>query len=195
MLNAILNTQGGPKRSEKAEVLDCNGNPIPHLYSAGECGGVTVCMYQGGTNIAECFTFGRIAGKNAAAPKDALPVYVAETSVASTPTMPGQITDAKMTAAEYTAGENQYIGKGTGINGDVVVRVTMDGDKIGGVEVLAQSETEGIGSNAIEKLPAQFVGLSTKDAVNAVDGVSGATLTSKALKEAVTKALSAAAGL
>ena len=30
-------------------------------------GGITVCMYQGGTNIAECITFGRIAGKNAAA--------------------------------------------------------------------------------------------------------------------------------
>ena len=67
MVSGLLNTQGGPKRSANAEVLDTQGNPIPHLYSAGECGGITVCMYQGGTNIAECITFGRIAGKNAAA--------------------------------------------------------------------------------------------------------------------------------
>ena len=40
--------------NENAEVLDTNGNPIPHLYSAGEMGGITSCMYQGGTNIAEC---------------------------------------------------------------------------------------------------------------------------------------------
>ena len=76
MVSGLLNTQGGPKRSANAEVLDTQGNPIPHLYSAGECGGITVCMYQGGTNIAECITFGRIAGKSAAAVKDALPTYL-----------------------------------------------------------------------------------------------------------------------
>ncbi|MBR2836281.1 MAG: FAD-binding protein [Coriobacteriales bacterium] len=35
---AMLNTDGGPMRSAKAEVLDPCGNPIPHLYSAGEFG-------------------------------------------------------------------------------------------------------------------------------------------------------------
>jgi uncharacterized protein with FMN-binding domain len=79
------------------------------------------------------------------------------------------------------------------MNGDVVVRITMDGDTISNVEVLKQAETEGIGSKAIEQLPEQFVGLSTEDAINGVDGVSGATITSNALKQAVINALLQAA--
>lgn len=71
----ILNTQGGPRRNGNAEVLDVNGNPIPHLYAAGECGGVASNMYQGGGNMADNMIFGQIAGKNAATEKDALPAY------------------------------------------------------------------------------------------------------------------------
>lgn len=190
MVSGLLNTQGGPRRDENAQVLDTDGNPIPHLYSAGECGGVTVCMYQGGTNVAECFVFGLIAGKNAAAAKDPLPTYVPAEAVTSDPATLGEITDLGGTGATYEAGENQYIGRAAGMNGDVVVRVTMDGDAIATVEILEQSETEGIGSLAIEQMPAQFVGMSTADAINAVDGVSGATITSNALKEAVLDALS-----
>lgn len=193
VLSGLLNTQGGPRRDENAQVLDTDGNPIPHLYSAGECGGITVCMYQGGTNIAECITFGRIAGKNAAAAKDALPAYVVE-AVASDPALPGEISDAVAEEEVYETAANQYIGKAAGMNGDVVVRVTMDGDAIAEVEVLKQAETEGIGTLAIDQLPEQFVGLSTEEAINGVDGVSGATITSNALKQAVINAVLQAAG-
>ena len=65
----MLNTQGGAKRNEKAEVIDVNGNPIPHLYSAGEMGALFADMYNGGGNLGECVSFGRIAGANAAAAK------------------------------------------------------------------------------------------------------------------------------
>ena len=65
----MLNTQGGAKRNEKAEVLDVNGDPIPHLYSAGEMGALFADMYNGGGNLGECVAFGRIAGANAAAAK------------------------------------------------------------------------------------------------------------------------------
>jgi succinate dehydrogenase/fumarate reductase flavoprotein subunit len=79
LMTPILNTQGGPRRSARAEVLDKEGNPIPHLYSAGEFGGITSNQYQGGGNLAECLIFGQIAGKNAAAIKDTpLPAYKAE---------------------------------------------------------------------------------------------------------------------
>ncbi len=61
----LLNTQGGPKRNEKAEVTDPFGVPIPGLYSAGELGSMWGLIYQGGGNIAECLAFGRIAGRNA----------------------------------------------------------------------------------------------------------------------------------
>lgn len=66
IMASILNTQGGPERNASAQVIGLDGEPIPGLYSAGECGGITVCMYQGGTNVAECLIFGNIAGTNAA---------------------------------------------------------------------------------------------------------------------------------
>jgi succinate dehydrogenase/fumarate reductase flavoprotein subunit len=79
LMTPILNTQGGPRRNAKAEVLDKEGNPIPHLYSAGEFGGIISNQYQGGGNLAECLIFGQIAGKNAAAVKDVpLPAYTAD---------------------------------------------------------------------------------------------------------------------
>ncbi|WP_243372883.1 FAD-dependent oxidoreductase [Geotalea sp. SG265] len=62
----LLNTQGGPKRNEKAEVTDPFGEPIPGLYSAGELGSMWGLIYQGGGNIAEALAFGRIAGAGAA---------------------------------------------------------------------------------------------------------------------------------
>ena len=193
VVSGLLNTQGGPKRNQNAEVLDTQGNPIPHLYGAGECGGMTVCMYQGGTNIAECIIFGRIAGKNAAAAKQALPVYKLE-AVESNPTQLGDIDDLSAPEAEYEAGANQYIGKANGMDDEIVVRVTMDGDKIADVEVLHQNETPGIGVPAVKQLPEQFIGLDSEEAINGVDGLSGATITSNALKQAVVNALLQAKG-
>lgn len=188
VVSGLLNTQGGPRRSAKAEVLDTNGDPIPHLYSAGECGGITVCMYQGGTNIAECITFGRIAGKNAAAAKDALPTYVVE-AVESAPAQLGEIDDMLGEETVYETADNQYIGRATGMDGTIVVRVTVDDGVISNVEVMEQHETAGIGVPATEQLPEKFIGLSTEDAINAVDGISGATITSNALKTATINAL------
>ena len=193
MVSGLLNTQGGPKRSANAEVLDTQGNPIPHLYSAGECGGITVCMYQGGTNIAECITFGRIAGKSAAAVKDALPTYTVE-AVESAPAQPGDIDDLVGEEETYETADNQYIGKAQGMDDEIVVRVTVDDGKISQVEVLKQNETEGIGVPATEQLPEKFVGLDTEEAINAVDGIWGATITSNALKQAVVNALLQAKG-
>ncbi len=187
----ILNTQGGPKRNENAEILDTDGNPIPHLYSAGEMGGITCEMYQGGTNIAECIIFGQIAGRSAAAPKEALPAYENAVPVASSPKKLGDETDAGQQGnTNHETGENEYIGTGTGMNGSVTVKVTMDGDVIGSVEVLEHNETDGIGTLAIDQMTGKFAGLSTAEDIDGVDTVSSATITSKALQEAVKDALS-----
>lgn len=61
----ILNTDGGPRRGVNAEILDIDGEPIPHLYSAGEFGSVWTNKYEGCGNIAECYVFGRIAARSA----------------------------------------------------------------------------------------------------------------------------------
>ena len=188
MYQGLLNTQGGPKRNTKAEVLNTKGQPIPHLYSAGEMGGITVCMYQGGTNVAECIIFGEIAGKNAAAAKEALPVYTKEPKVESNPLTLGMDTDVGLVKT-YDTAENQYIGTGKGLMGDVVTRVTMDGDAIAAVEVIEQNETASIAAPALEQLPGKFVGCKTAADIDAIDTVSGCTVTSNALKEAVKAAL------
>ena len=180
----ILNTQGGPKRNENAEILHVNGNPIPHLYSAGEMGGITSEHYQGGTNLAECIIFGQIAGKNAAAAKEALPEYTLAPQVESTPTKLGEVTDLNK-ETNYETAANEYIGEGTGMGGKLVVKVTMDGDKIANVEILEHSESETISDPAIEQLPKAIMEANGTE----VDTISGATVTSKAIIEAVNQAL------
>ena len=64
---SMLNTQGGPRRNEKAQIVRPNGAPIPRLYSAGELGSIYSYLYQGTGNIGECLAFGRIAARNAVA--------------------------------------------------------------------------------------------------------------------------------
>lgn len=60
------NTQGGPRRNHKAQVLNTNGIPIPRLYAAGELGSIFGKIYPGtGCNLSECIAFGRIAAENA----------------------------------------------------------------------------------------------------------------------------------
>lgn len=61
----FVNTDSGPVRSARAEILDLDGNPIPHLFSAGEFESIWSNMYQGGGNLAECLIFGRIAMRSA----------------------------------------------------------------------------------------------------------------------------------
>lgn len=181
----ILNTQGGPRRNANAEILDVHGNPIPHLYSAGEMGGITSEMYQGGTNLAECVIFGQIAGKNAAKAKDALPNYVAPTVVESKPTKLGEVTDLNKTVDVETK-ENEYVGSAAGMGGTLTVKVTMDGDKIANIEIVSQSETPDIAKAALETIPQAIIDAQSTE----VDTVAKATVTSKAIIEAVNDALS-----
>jgi predicted oxidoreductase len=64
---SMLNTQGGPRRNEKGQIVRPDGSPIARLYSAGELGSIYSYLYQGTGNIGECLAFGRVSGRNAAA--------------------------------------------------------------------------------------------------------------------------------
>ena len=79
-------------------------------------------------------------------------------------------------------------GTGQGIDGNVVVEIEADANTIYSVTVLEQNETPGIGSVAVEKLPDAIVAANSI----AVDGISGATVTSTAIKTAITEALTSA---
>jgi len=66
----MVTTHGGGRRNGKAQILDPDKKPIPHLYSAGTFGSVLGRIYSVfGGNVGECCAFGRIAGRNAAAEK------------------------------------------------------------------------------------------------------------------------------
>ena len=80
-----------------------------------------------------------------------------------------------------------YEGEGEGF-GSVKVKVTVDSDKIIAVEINALDETPGIGSVAIERASELLIGRSDGN----IDAVTGATITSKGILEAVTKALNEA---
>ena len=89
----------------------------------------------------------------------------------------------------FSYADGTYEGTGKGMGGDVPVTVTIEGGAITAVEVGDNSETQGIGSKAIEQLPAEIV---AANGTEGVDGVSGASVTSKAIFTAVEEALSQA---
>lgn len=63
----LLNTQGGPRRNAKSQIIDAFGEPIPRLYGAGELGSFWGIIYQGAGNNTESMVFGRVAGAELAA--------------------------------------------------------------------------------------------------------------------------------
>lgn len=86
-------------------------------------------------------------------------------------------------------GEEKYIGTGTSpIGGEVKVEVKIAKGEIKSVNVISHNETEGIGTNAVDQIPGAIVEKQNVD----VDAVAGATLTSKAICEAVADAMTQA---
>ncbi len=84
-----------------------------------------------------------------------------------------------------TAQAEQHTGEAQGYGGTLKVRVTMNGTDVTKVEVTEHSETPGVGTRAIEALPSA---IEEADSID-VDSVSGATITSQAIKQAVSQAM------
>ena len=49
---STINTEGGPERNGRCETIGVDGQPIPHLYNAGELGSFNGLAYTVG-NILE----------------------------------------------------------------------------------------------------------------------------------------------
>lgn len=79
----------------------------------------------------------------------------------------------------------EYTGEDRGIGGPIIVSVTLKDDKIIQIEVVSHNETKGVSENAIGTIISSIIENQTTD----VDAVSGATITSKALMNAVKNAL------
>ncbi len=87
--------------------------------------------------------------------------------------------------AKYKDGT--YEGEATGMN-TIKVSVEVKDGKIADVTIVEENESEGHKEEPIEKIPGAIVEKNSTD----VDAVSGATVTSNGIKEAVAKALEAA---
>lgn len=182
LVQTMLNTQGGPRRNARAEILNTDGQPIPHLYGAGELGGISANQYQGGGNLAECLIFGKIAGENAAVIKEGNEgeEVIASTSLTSDLNKEDELT--------ISLEKNQYLGHSDeGIGDEIVVRITVDDKKkLKDVEVIKENESSDVGIEALKKLPKEMVSKNTYE----VDAIAGASASSRALKSAVKDALS-----
>ena len=86
----------------------------------------------------------------------------------------------------YSFKAGTYEGSGTGKNGSIKVSVEVSNDSIKKVDILEQNETPSIAKDALEKIPQDIV----KEQSLAIDTISGATITSQGILDAVKDALS-----
>ena len=96
---------------------------------------------------------------------------------------------AKSASTSSNAGvSGDFTGTAKGFGGDVSVTLTLTDGAITGCTAEGKDETQGVGSEAIAQMPGKIA----ESGSIAVDGVSGATITSTAIKEAAAAALTAA---
>ena len=96
---------------------------------------------------------------------------------------------AKPASTSSDAGvSGDFTATAKGFGGDVSVTLTLTDGAITGCTAEGKDETQGVGSEAIAKMPGEIA----ESGSIAVDGVSGATITSTAIKEAAAAALTAA---
>lgn len=98
----------------------------------------------------------------------------------------GGSSSASTSGSDGVSGE--YTGTAKGMGGDVTVTLTLKDSKITDVKAEGDKETDGIGTKALEQLPDE---IKEKNSIG-VDGVSGATVTSDAIKDAAKAALESA---
>ena len=182
----VVMTLGGVSINNDMQVIDETGNAIPGLYAAGEVvGGIWGKFVSGGTGVMGPVAFGRITGRNVVNKElaEGQPVKAASF-----------VLDASLFEKDTQTGENydmsgikdgSYEATVDGQNGQMVVQVVVTDGKISQVTVVSNQETENIAGPALEKVPAAIVEANSPD----VDGVTGATLTSGRIREAVKKCL------
>jgi uncharacterized protein with FMN-binding domain len=92
-------------------------------------------------------------------------------------------------ASESKWVDGQYEGSAEGLHGEVVMSVTVANGKITTIDVVSQSETEGISDLAFVNIPKEII---DEQSIEEIDTVAGATISSTAVIEAITSALTKA---
>lgn len=174
---AIHHTMGGLKINTAGEVLNEEGNAIAGLFAAGEVtGGVHGANRLGGNAVTDIVVFGRTAGTSANA-------YVAANGGNTEATIVVEKEDTSAVKPEVEANfkDGTYTAVGTGIGGDVEVIAEVKDGEIVSIVLGEHGETEGIFEGAVDGVIPEII----KGQTTEVDVVSGATVTSNAIIEAV----------
>ena len=180
---SLLTTLDGLQIDASMQVLDADYRPIEGLYAIGDCSGGFFC-----TNYPEYFP-GLAAGRTVTEGRQLVmrisssDAYVATEKTAVKPS--GEVDLSNLADGTYT-------GTGAGMGGDINVTIEVSGGTIKVTDISPNNETQGIGGyEAIEDgtFAAQVEAAQSAD----IDGVAGATVTSKAIEQAVRAALKQAA--
>jgi uncharacterized protein with FMN-binding domain len=178
----VSSLDSGVYTNANGQAVDSEKSPIEGLYCIGNLGGqfyggADYPFHSTGLSIGRCYTFGRLAGKHAAALSGGTS-KVEETG-----------TTAVAASAAAAAGgwkDGTYQGTGKGIYGDdIKVSVTVSGGKITAVTVDEQNESANIGAMA---LPTYIEEVITNQSTQ-IDAVTGATRTKEGFSAAVNDAL------
>lgn len=185
-------TLGGVKTNTSGQVLDADGAVIPGLYAAGEVvGGVWGRFVSGGTGVMGPIVFGRIAARTAMTTElaDSYKMKAPQTVVTEEMFEKEEVSTESRFDMSTPLKDGEYEATVDGQEGPMTVKTVITDGKIASVEVVSQNETESIASSALEKIPSAIVAGNTCD----VDAVSGATLTSNRIMDAVADCLRQAA--
>ena len=164
---------GGITKNTNAQVTRLDGTTIPGLFAAGE---VTTVTNSNGYTISNAITFGRIAAQSALKYMNGELVEEVKEEVESNESLFDM--SQPLTDGEYEASVE-------GQEGKMIVKTTITDGKINNVEIVEQHETAGVADAALETLPHAIVEANSVD----VDTVSGASLTSGRIQQAVVDCL------
>ena len=181
-------TLGGVSVNDKMQVLAEDGTVIPGLYAAGEVtGGIWGRFVSGGTGVMGPIVFGKIAARELMSGELGTG-YVAKPA--------SNLLDADLFVREVAQGparfdmnteltDGEYESIVDGQEGKMIVKTTITDGKIANVEIVEQKETESIAKPALESIPTSIVEKNSVD----LDTISGATLTSNRIMDAVADSL------
>lgn len=182
----VVMTLGGVTVNSDMQVVDERGSRIPGLYAAGEVvGGIWGKFVSGGTGVMGPVVFGRISGRNVMNKEleEGEPVKSASFVLDEALFEKNEVLKEGYDMSGIKDGVYEAVVDGQ--NGDMKVQVVVAEGMVVKVTVLEHHETENIAGQALEKVPVAIVEQNSPD----VDGVTGATLTSQRIQEAVRQCL------
>ncbi len=190
---------GGVRINANAQVLDIEGNVIPHLYCSGNDTGTNIFGVPGnypgcGCYVSFAIAFGRIAGAKLAAEQEGVneqveaDPFTADDVVVNITFEDDSTEDIDLTGATFADGT--YSGEGQGRGGKIDITIEINDGQISVTSLTHEGETRGIGAEPIEDgtYSAQIEAAQGTD----IDGIAGATLTTNGVVEALTNALAQA---